>query len=64
MLAAYLGDLPLYKRLKHRALAFDLSYLPGWGRSVADVHELKLIQSNFELRFPSRGHFVESPGFA
>lgn len=64
LLAAYLGDLPLYKRLKHRALAFDLSYLPGWEQSVADAQELKLIRSNFELRFPSRGHFVESQGFA
>lgn len=64
LLAAYLGDLPLYKRLKHRALAFGHSYLPGWEQSVADAHELKLIRSNFELRFPPRGHFVESPGFA
>ncbi|WP_323115034.1 hypothetical protein [Pseudomonas guariconensis] len=64
LLAAYLGDLPLYKRLKHRALAFGLSYLPGWEESVADAHELKLIRSNFELRFPPQGHFVESPGFA
>ncbi len=63
LLAAYLGDLPLYKRLKHRALAFDHSYLPGWEQSVADAHELKPIQGSFELRFPPRGHFVESPGF-
>lgn len=63
LLTAFLGDLPLYKRLKHRALAFDLSFLPGWEESVADAHELKLIRGNFELRFPPRGHFVESAGF-
>jgi hypothetical protein len=63
LLAAFLGDLPLYKRLKHRALAFDLSFLPGWEESVADAHELKLIRGNFELRFPPRGRFVESAGF-
>ncbi|SEC73427.1 hypothetical protein SAMN05216205_3118 [Pseudomonas mohnii] len=62
LLAAFLGELPLYKRLKHRALAFDHSYFPGWETSVADAHELKLIGSNFELRFPPRGHFVESAG--
>jgi hypothetical protein len=63
LLAAYFGDLPLYKCLKHRALAFDLSFLPSWETSVADVHELKLIRSNFELRFPPRGLFVESADF-
>lgn len=63
LLAAYLADLPLYKRLKHRALAFGHSYLPGWEESVADAHELKLIRSNFELHFPPMGHFPESQGF-
>lgn len=61
LLAAFLGDLPLYKRLKHRALVFDFSFLPGWEEPVADARELKLIRGNFELRFPPHGRFVESP---
>jgi hypothetical protein len=61
LLAAFLGDLPLYKRLKHRALVFDFSFLPGWEEAVADARELKLIRGNFELRFPPHGRFVESP---
>lgn len=59
LLAAYLGDRPLYKRLKHRALVMDLSWLPGWEESVATAHELKLIRENFTLKFPERGRFVD-----
>lgn len=59
LLAAYLGDRPLYKRLKHRALVMDLSWLPGWEKSVATAHELKLIRDNFTLKFPERGRFVD-----
>ena len=61
LLAAHQGLLPLYKRLKHRALVMGLSYLPGWDDSVADTKELKLVRGNFELRFPPRGSFLERP---
>lgn len=60
LLAAYQGDLPLYKRLKHRALAMGLSYLPGWEHSVATAKELAMIRGNFEVKFPARGRFVEA----
>lgn len=59
LLAAYLGKRPLYKRLKHRALAMGISYLPGWEESVASDHELKLIRDNFTVKFPERGRFVD-----
>ncbi|WP_374438334.1 hypothetical protein [Pseudomonas panipatensis] len=59
LLAAYLGSRPVYKRLKHRALAMDLSYLPGWEESVATAHELTLIRDNFTVKFPERGRFVD-----
>lgn len=59
LLAAYLGKRPLYKRLKHRALAMGLSYLPGWEESVASDHELNLIRDNFTVKFPERGRFVD-----
>lgn len=59
LLAAYQEDRPLYKRLKHRALAMGLSYLPGWEDSVAAAHELKLIRDNFTVRFPERGRFID-----
>src|SRR5690606_30088161 len=59
LLAAYRGKRPLYKRLKHRALAKGLSYLPGWEESVASDHELKLIRDNFTVKFPERGRFVD-----
>ena len=53
LLAAYLGNLPLYKRLKHRALVMGLSFLPGWDDQVATKHELEAIRGNFERRFPT-----------
>ena len=59
LLAAYLGNRTLYKRLKHRALVMDLSWLPGWEESVSTAHELKLIRDNFTLKFPERGRFVD-----
>lgn len=59
LLAAYLGNRPLYKRLKHRALVMGLSYLPGWEESVASDHELNLIRDNFTVKFPERGRFVD-----
>lgn len=58
LLAAYLGDRPLYKRLKHRALAMSLSYLPGGEISVAMEKELDMIRENFMVKFPERGRFV------
>lgn len=65
LLAAYQGDRPLYKRLKHRALVMDLSYLPGWDESVATAHELKMIRDNFMVKFPERGRFVDpAPEFS
>lgn len=65
LLAAYLGKRPLYKRLKHRALAMGLSYLPGWEESVAFDDELSLIRDNFTVKFPERGRFVDPvPAFS
>ena len=58
-MAAYLGKRPLYKRLKHCALAMSLSYLPGWEEPVASDHELKLIRDNFTIKFPERGRIVD-----
>lgn len=60
LLAAYLGKLPLYKRLKHRALVMGFSFLPAWDKAVATAQELKMIRGNFEDRFPERGRFLES----
>lgn len=59
LLAAYQGNLPLYKRLKHRALVMGFSFLPGWDDQVATRHELKAIRGNFESRFPTRGRFID-----
>ncbi|MNG25754.1 hypothetical protein D3C84_1106540 [compost metagenome] len=60
LLAAYQGELPLYKRLKHRALVMRFSFLPAWDEAVATPWELKMIQDNFEDRFPAQGRFLES----
>lgn len=60
LLAANLRKLPLYKRLKHRALTCDLAILPPRQDAVADREELRLIGDNFDLRFPEHGRFVES----
>lgn len=60
LLAAYLGKLPLYKRLKHRALVMGFSFLPAWDKAVATAQELTMIRGNFEDRFPERGRFLES----
>ena len=60
LLAAYLGKLPLYKRLKHRALVMGFSFLPAWNKVIATAQELKMIRGNFEDRFPERGRFLES----
>lgn len=59
LLAAYQGNRPLYKRLKHRALAMDLSYLPGWEDSVAIAKELHMIRDNFMVKFPEQGRFID-----
>lgn len=59
LLAAYQRDRPLYKRLKHRALAMDISYLPGWEDSVAIAKELDMIRDNFTVKFPERGRFID-----
>lgn len=60
LLAAYLGKLPLYKRLKHRALVMGFSFLPAWDKAVATAQELRMIRGNFEDRFPEHGRFLES----
>jgi len=60
LLAAYLGKLPLYKRLKHRALVMGFSFLPAWNNVVATAEELRMIRGNFEDRFPASGRFLES----
>lgn len=60
LLAAYQGALPLYKRLKHRALVMGFSFLPAWDEAIATAQELKMIRDNFEDRFPAHGRFPES----
>jgi len=60
LLAAYLGKLPLYKHLKHRALVMGFSFLPAWDEAVATAQELKMIRGNFEDRFPEHGRFPKS----
>lgn len=60
LLAAYLRKLPLYKRLKHRALVMGFSFLPAWDKAVATAEELKMIRGNFEDRFPEHGRFLEA----
>lgn len=60
ILAANLRKLPLYKRLKHRALVFDLAILPPHEDVVADREELRLIGDNFDLWFPEWARFVEA----
>lgn len=60
ILAANLRKLPLYKRLKHRALVFDLAILPPHEDVVADCDELRLIGDNFDLWFPEWARFVEA----
>jgi len=60
LLAAYQGALPLYKRLKHRALIMGFSFLPAWDEAVANAQELKMMRHTFEDRFPVHGRFPES----
>lgn len=60
LLTAYLGKLPLYKRLKHRALVMGFSFLPAWDKAVATAQELGMIRGNFEDRFPEHGRFLEA----
>lgn len=59
LLAVHLQKLPLYKRLKHRAVTFGLEILPPSQEGVANRNELRVLAGNFEIKFPLRGRFVD-----
>lgn len=62
VLAAKLQRMPLYKRLKHRALVFDMAVIDPPSKSqVTQPDELMLWANNFDLIFPSHGRFGENP---
>ena len=57
-LAAKLGKLPLYKRLKHRSLVFGVNVLPPISdKQIANQEEMKVWAANFSRLFPSQGRF-------
>jgi tetratricopeptide (TPR) repeat protein len=58
-LAAKLGKLPLYKRLKHRAIVFGVDVLPPISdKQIANQDEMKKWSDiNFLRLFPLQGHF-------
>lgn len=57
-LAAKLGKLPLYKRLKHRAIVFGVNVLPPISdKQIANQDEMKKWAENFTRLFPPQGHF-------
>lgn len=59
-LAAYVGgQKPLLKRLKHRAVAFDLFAEPSSSEILEDW-ETKHFEQQFHRLFPRQGHFPES----
>ncbi|MFZ4701028.1 MAG: ankyrin repeat domain-containing protein [Candidatus Methylumidiphilus sp.] len=59
VLAAYLGDKPFLKQLKHRAIAFGLFSNPNTDK-VIEEWEIDQIRRQFPLAFPRQGHFIEA----
>ncbi len=58
VLAAKLEKLPLYKRLKHRAIVFGLNVLPPTSANrIAERDEMRKWAENFTQLFPPQGHF-------
>ncbi|WCM94807.1 ankyrin repeat domain-containing protein [Acidovorax sp. NCPPB 2350] len=59
-LAAFLGKVPLAKRLKHAGIAFGLFQRPPREGAVVEGWEWEPFLRQLPLLFPSQGRFVES----